>query len=292
MFANVRASAALRVFSAVVVAAAALVGVAGLLPSAAASTRAATPPAAPPFDVTAQAVVTLDKFIYLPFLSSAAASNACQPITTESYGTLSVNPPPTDRPAEQHADLNLGWRTYTPTIATLGLVNIGGPADSAAPQFPGLFGDNRTPQFSSSAQVYNWSWACNCRTTPITQPPVTLLGMVTAPGEIIHAPDSGYRIGSGYEVLVLYAAPTRITLKYTREDNVIQGYTIHLENVCVEPNLLALYQTSNSNGRGQLPALRAGQGFGRASGAEIAVAIQDSGAWLEPRSRKDWWQGR
>ena len=116
--------------------------------------------------------------------------------------------------------------------------------------------------------------------------------MATTPGEIIHTPNSGYSIGSGYEVLVLYAAPTRITLKFTREDNVIQGYTIHVENVCVEPRLLALYQTSNTNGRGVLPALQSGQGLGRASGAEIAAAIQDAGMWMEPRSRKDWWQGR
>src|SRR5205085_209273 len=155
-------------------------------------------------------------------------SAGCQPIATESYTTLSVSPPPTDRPAEQHGDLNLGWRGYTPTLATLTLVDLGGPTDSSAPQFPGFFGDNRTPQFSSAAQVYNWSWACNCRTTPITNPPVTVLGMTTSGGEIIHTPPSGYSIGSGFEVLVLYAAASRITLKYTRDDNVIQGYTIHV----------------------------------------------------------------
>jgi hypothetical protein len=265
---------------------------ASLLSFESASLSAATLPDAPRFDLTAGTIVTLDKFLYLPFLASSTIANGCLSIPTESYATLSVNPPPTDRPAEQHADLNLGWRTYTPTTTSPGLINLGGSADGGAPQFPGLFGDNRTPQFSSAAQVYTWSWSCNCRTTPITQPPVTLLGMVTTPGEVIHTPDSGYRIGSGYEVLVLYAAPTRITLKYTRDDNVITGYTIHLEHVCIEPTLLALYQTWNSNGRGQLPALHAGQAFGRAGGEEIAVAIQDSGTWMEPRSRKDWWQGR
>ena len=68
-------------------------------------------------------------------------------------------------------------------------------------------------------------------------------------------PDSGRSIGSGYEVLVLYASPDRITLKYTPEENVVRGYTLHVENVCVEPNLLGLYQTLNGAGRSQLPAL-------------------------------------
>jgi len=284
MFVPVRPRALLRLLTLLAAMAAAAFSV-GILPFEASSSSAATQPQPPHMDLTAASVLTMNKFMYLPLVAGGYGPNVCQPIASESYGTLNVNGPPTDRPAEQHADLNLGWRTYTPTVATLGLVDIAGPIDNGAPQFPGFFGDNRTPQFSSAAQVYNWSWICNCRTTPITQPPVTLLGMATTPGEIIHTPDSGYRIGSGYEVLVLYAAPTRITLKYTNEDNVIQGYTIHV-------GLLALYQSSNSNGRGKLPALQAGQGFGRASGSEIGVAIQDSGAWMEPRSRKDWWHGR
>jgi hypothetical protein len=41
-----------------------------------------------------------------------------------------------------------------------------------------------------------------------------------------------------------------------------------------------------------LPALRPGQPIGRAPGSEIDAAIRDSGAFLDPRSRKDWWQGR
>jgi hypothetical protein len=111
-------------------------------------------------------------------------------------------------------------------------------------------------------------------------------------GETIHVPYSGYTIGGGYEVLVLYATSNRITLKYTREDHVIWGYTLHVENICVEPRLLALYQSLNDAGRGHLPALRAGQAFGHALGNEIWVVIRDNGAFMDPRSRKDWWQGR
>ena len=65
---------------------------------------------------------------------------------------------------------------------------------------------------------------------------------------------SGPPIGGGYGALVLYAEPTRLTLKYTREDNVVSGFTLHLENICDDANLLALYRQLNAAGRSQLPA--------------------------------------
>jgi hypothetical protein len=228
-------------------------------------------------------------FVFLPYL--AWGTQTCTPVEEESYGTLSVNPPPTDRPAENHADLNLALRGYAPTSAFLGLIDIGGAADPNAPHLTGLFADQRTPTFSAVYRVYDWDWSCNCRGDPLTDPEVTLAGLAVTPDEVLHVPQSGYTIGSGYEVLVLYASDTRITLKYTRDDNVIAGYTLHVENVCVEPRLLALYRNMNEAGRGHLPALRAGQAFGRALGNEIGVAIRDYGTFLDPRSRKDWWPG-
>jgi hypothetical protein len=121
---------------------------------------------------------------------------------------------------------------------------------------------------------------------------VTLAELAVTPGEPLRVPDSGYSVGSGYQVLVLYASQDRITLKYTRNDNVVHGYTLHLENICVDPPLLNLYQSWNAAGRVQLPALQSGQAFGRAPGNTVGVAIRDSGAFMDPRSRKDWWRGR
>ena len=243
--------------------------------------------------------------VYLPLVSKAE-TGPCDPIPGESYAVISVNPPPTDRPAEEHADLNLALRSYQQTTAYLGLIDLPGATDPNAPQLPGLFGDNRTPTFATVYQVYDWNWPTNSRGDLLTDPPVTLAGFATTPEEIIRVPSSGYNIGTrldvpqrgvtigadGYEALVLYASTERITLKYTREDNVIAGYTIHMEGICVEPNLLALYQSWNDTGRDSLPALMAGQGIGRAYGNEIQVAIRDCGSFMDPRSRKDWWQGR
>jgi hypothetical protein len=239
-----------------------------------------------PWTIDASSVLTY--YVYLPFLKKPE----CQPIPGESYATVSVNPPATDRPAEEHADLNLSLRGYELTTAFKGLVDYSGGGEPNAPQLPGLFADDRTGTFSNLYQVYDWDWGCNCRGDLLANWDVTLAGLEMTPGETVHVPDSGYSIGSGYEVLVLYASSERITLKYTRDDNVVSGYTLHVEYVCVDPNLLALYQTSNSAGRGRLPALRPGQAFGRARGAEIGVVIRDNGSFMDPRSRNDWWRGR
>jgi len=227
-------------------------------------------------------------YVYLPIVSGF---DPCTPIPGESYDVLLVSPPRTDRPAEVHADLNLALRGYELTNAYKGLVDYKGGIDPNAPQLPGLFADDRTATFSNVYQVHHWNWECNCRGPVITDTEVTLAGLAVTPGETVHVPGSGYDIG-GYEVLVLYASPDRITLKYTGEDNVVKGYTLHVENICVEPTLLALYQTWNEQGREYLPALRAGQAFGRARSSEIGVAVRDTGAFMDPRSRKDWWQGR
>lgn len=223
------------------------------------------------------------------FLPAVMDEQSCA-VPGVAYGTLSVAGPSTDRPAAEHPDINLAIRGYTPTTAPLQLVDYGGETDARAPQFDTLFGDRRLPTFTSAYRVNRWDWNCDCRAGPIDDWPVTLLGMGVAPGEVIRTPDSGYDIGGGYDVLVLYAAPRRLTLKYTREDNVVYGYTIHLEDVCVEPRLLSLYEAANAAGRDQLPALRGGQPLGRALGSEIKAGIRDTGTFLDPRSRKDWWQ--
>ncbi len=237
------------------------------------------------------AIAASEVFTYYVFLPLTVRQPfGCAPIPGVQYGTLDVNGPPTDRPAEQHADLNLALRGYRVTNAYLGLVDYGGNDDPKAPQLYTLFADQRVPAFTTVYQVYDWNWGCNCRGDPVTNPEVTLAGMGVAPGEVLHLPDSGYNIGNGYEALVLYATEERITLKYTREDNVVLGYTIHVENVCVEPSLLALYRAWNDAGRGELPALRGGQPFGRARGDEIGVVTRDAGTFMDPRSRRDWWQ--
>lgn len=232
--------------------------------------------------------------IFLPMVGKAPPT--C-PLASGSYGTVAVLSAPANPPAEINPDLNLAMRGYTPTVAYKGLVDLvgGPPSDPSAPQLYNLFTDKRVPTFSNVYQVYDWDWTNNQRGALIMTYEVTLAGFAVAPGEPVCAPGSGYDIGwapTGYSMMVLYASPTRITLKYTREDNVVNGYTIHIENVNVDPNLLSLYQSMNSAGRARLPALFAGQPIGTAISTELGTAIRDTGSFMDPRSRGDWWHGK
>jgi len=109
------------------------------------------------------------------------------------------------------------------------------------------------------------------------------------PGEILELPTSGYEVAPGMGARVLLATEESITLKYTAEDNVVWGYTIHMAGICVAPALLSLYQANDAAGRSELPGLAPEQAFARARGHEIQVAIRDTGAYMDPRSSKDWW---
>jgi hypothetical protein len=217
------------------------------------------------------------------------AADPCDPIPGQDYPETWLNPPPSDRPAATHPDLNLIVRGYTPSNAEKGFVYYYGNTDEGAPQLSGLFGDDRLGVISSAYRIHDWEWGLFQRGKTISDPEVTLVGLQATPGEIIYLPPSGYTIGEGFNAVILYADPLRLTIKYTREDNVVSGYTLHLENICPEPRLLAVYENCNNNARGHLPALYAGHALGRARGDELGVAIRDNGDFMDPRSSKDWW---
>jgi hypothetical protein len=114
-------------------------------------------------------------------------------------------------------------------------------------------------------------------------------------------PTSGYDVGGGMEVVVIYTDEETIALTYTREDSAAVGYTIHVDKVDVAPNLLTLYKELDDpngpryvypNKSYDLPSLPAGQPFGTAKGTEIVVAIVDTGTCMDTRSCDEWWQIR
>ncbi len=234
--------------------------------------------------------------IYLPIVATGGESVPMPaPTPAVIFDTLPVQGPSIDRHPATHPDLNLTFRSYTPTSATLGLLNINGDTDVHAPQLAGLFAPPRLPGFVAAYQVYDWNWGCGpdgCRGNPITDPDVTLLELVTTAGEPIFVPTRNPEIhAGGYRVLVLYAEETRITLTYTREDTPAKGYLLHIEEIQVDPSLLALYRAQDAAGRQRLPALRHNERFANASGSSLKVVIRDTGSFMDPRSRKDWWVG-
>lgn len=225
--------------------------------------------------------------------------SGCPTSSDASFEVIPIQNLSDPRPDYLHGDLNLARRGYAATGASLSLQDYAGGADPSAPQLAGLFAPNNFPGIRSVYRVNHWDWGCGqhgCRGDVITDWPVTLAGLRTTPGQAIFIPERGPQIyGGGYKALVLYAEERRITLGYTRDDTVATGYAVHIENVCVDPNLLALYRAQiDENGfraTNRLPALRNNQKLGVALNDQIQVAIRDRGAFMDPRSRKDWWQG-
>ncbi len=207
------------------------------------------------------------------------------------FASLSISGDPLTVDPETHPNVNLSVCGYADVDAPLRLVELGPVHDPRAPQLPGMFGDWRTPALTNTYQRYRWDANRNCLSDYSSRWEATVLGMGVGRGETIYTPDSGYDIGGDYEYLVLYAGPTDLTLHVGREDEFF-GYVIHIDGVCTDPDLLALYRQLDAAGRGSLPALRGHQAFGVAAGAEIQVAVRDTGSFMDPRSRNDWWQGR
>jgi hypothetical protein len=218
------------------------------------------------------------------------ASDPCTPIDGVTYASLTTDGPMTDRPAAQHADLNVKLRGWSSTGGALGLVDINGPTDTNAPRIDSMFAPDRVPSFAANYRVNDWDWTQNAAAGPITEWDVTLTSAVTMPGEVIETPRAGYDIGEGHVGRVLYADDDSITIKYTREDNIVFGYAVHLVGICVEPSLRDAYQLLDAAGRVELPALRPEQPIGRARSTTVDVAIRDTGAFMDPRARKDWWE--
>lgn len=206
-------------------------------------------------------------------------STSCQKSSSEQYGSRGLNPP--DLGAHSNPDTVMSLRGWTPSNGEPKLVTYGypqgEPPDPNAPQLGTILGNG--PSFSSLYRVLP------------DQKDNSLAGLTSNVGQTVRAPTNGYNIGGGYQYMVVYASDKEITMNVTGDDQAIDGYAIHMYGFCVDPNLVSLYQELNAGGRRLLPALYGGQKMGTANGTEVKVAIRDSGTFMDPRSRLDWWKG-
>lgn len=247
---------------------------------------------------------------YLPVVMTASLPEfSCATTSTRHYVSGPVFQHDLDnpvRPADAHADKNIALRSYilnTDPNLRRQLVDYDSDDPTQPPQLATLFQPYRVPAFAGFYKVHQWQWAASpqpgTRSVPIDTPPTTAVAFALPPGEPLHVPVSGYDIGGGAEVIILFADADTITLHYTREDTAALGYTIHIDRICTDPNLLALYNSLDApNGPRyqfpsagyQLPALPAGKVFGTTSNEAMLVAVVDAGTFQDPRSCHEWWQ--
>lgn len=211
--------------------------------------------------------------------------------------------PSGDPPPEENPDLNLSIRGHVPANGEKYPIDLSnGVMGEKTPQI-GKILDGR-PTIVSLYKIYSWvgDFKTGRRGVPMPVPDdpaagvkqIQMIGLQTSPGEGIKVPPVyGNPISPEYNAMVIYADNNSITLKYTREDNIgiKNGYAIQIEEIAVDPGLLGLYQSLNAGGRRELPAVSNEQVVGTAKGNEIRVVIRDTGDFLDPRSKLDWWQG-
>lgn len=274
----------------------------------------------------------------------ALATFTCPTTSTRNYTSITITQIDTEkssvvRPTWNHPDKTL-WMRNSPDGTTVGPWNNlangtldfwdYGINDTLSPQFASIFVPARLPVFTHTYEIHKWDY--NGPSNNLVSPNpgvvlstfernglptskgddayVTALGVAAVPGEALRSPSVGYSIGTDvpFGAVVLYADSDKhsITLHFTAEDSVANGYTVQIDNVCIDANLQTAYDdldagdgTSNTGryryktGRQyELPALTAGQAFGTAMGNEIVLVMRSGGTRKDPRSQFDWWNAR
>lgn len=228
------------------------------------------------------------------------AANGCGLTSGESFGLIGADGVyKNNRITDMNADFRLSVLGYAPSDAPPVLVGYNGDSDPGAPNFSALFAPARAPVFVRTYRRFEWQWneeapaPHGARGGTNAEWPATVVDVATTPGEGVHVPQRAAQIGGGFNAMVLFASDDELTLAYHRQDGVSDGYVAHMLGLCVDPNLVALYRAQLNGGRratNSLPGVRGGQRIGIAAGNSLTIAVRDRGVFMDPRSRKDWWQ--
>jgi hypothetical protein len=216
--------------------------------------------------------------------SAQSASLGPLPASANSYALMPIEGQREIRPAAEHGDLNLKLRDPQPAKLEAKLIDIpGAGSDPNAPRLSRVL----KPDIVATYLVHDWNWGCNCKGPLIQDGRAVLVGIKTTPGDPIFIPPTPHDIYQGKDyATLLYADEDSLTFVYARVGNVVKGYTVHYLGLQTDPNLLKLFRESQGN---NLPGLTLDTPVGLAS-SQLIVAIRDNGAFMDARSRLDWWR--
>lgn len=217
-----------------------------------------------------------------------------------SYESLPIHPHNSlTVPAETAPDVNIKlypWELKDDTLDLTNSPNKGSLIDPKAPKLCTMFAPDRVPAITANYIIKGAD--TTMRNNPDSP---ALVGFQTTPSETIEMVatgilDSGklenpYNVGDGYEAVVIYADENSVALHYENVDGTIDGYAVHILGVAPDESLLTLYRQLNSEGRKRMPALKVNDIIGTAIDNEIWVSIRDSGDFLDPRWKQEWWAG-
>ncbi len=226
------------------------------------------------------------------------ASYSCPTSSNQTYESIRPDTPAHRKISnpENNPEVNIDLRGWGEVNEAKEPVNYGGDTDPNPPPSFGSVFSGRYPQIVKTYIIYEWDWANNKpnvgkSATPAW--PVHLMGFGASPGEPLLGLKAGRSIWGDFSLMVLYASENSITFTHSTGDTAPpndDGYPIYFVDICVDPNLLAKYREDNAGGRQGLPAIRPGQIFGYAKDTDVKAAVRDTGSFMDPRSRKDWWQ--
>lgn len=231
------------------------------------------------------------------------APGSCPTTSTNSYESwqMDQNSASSSVAAQAHPDKNINIRGYESAAATKQLYDRGEPVDSKSPQLSTML--DQTPAILSTFKVYDWNWSANTKGSLLSKYDATMIGLSAAAGAAVRVPDAkfdliaGTETSGGYTATILFADANSVTIKYTLQDDVVSHYTVHLDNICTDPNLLTLYNQldaqkyQNSTVRYKLPIVKGKQIIGTAKGDDVRVTIRNSGEFIDPRLKNSFWRG-
>ncbi len=233
-----------------------------------------------------------------PSITPVSTGGACPTTSNQSYSTMGAEHNASDLligPADQSPEINLRLRGFTEVNEGTGFVGRHGDKygldDQMPPQISSLYGGT-SPQIVKTYRIYGWDFDNKKSTAPETATPnfkVHMIGLGANPGQPLVGLKAGRSIGGGNVFMVLYATKTDIVFTHSNSDTLMGGYLFFFLDICVDPNLLAAYQSADASGRGSLPVIATGQVFGYAGNSDVKVSIRDTMSFMDERYNEDWW---
>ncbi len=261
-------------------------------------TRAITPTKVPTPIVT-QSPINTPTPSPTPTTSNQQLTTACPATSSQQFSSVRADHTADDMVIgnpDTSPEINLRLRGFTEVNEGTNLISRNGNAYGLDPQMPpqisSLYG-GAVPQIAKTYRIYEWDFTNNKTAAPQTatpQYPVHMLGLQANPGQPLLGLKSGRTIDSKGDVfMVVYATDKDIVFSNSNGDTLLGGYLFYFLDVCVDPNLLSLYQKDNSGGRSDLPAVGIGQQFATAGNTDVKVVVRDTMSFMDTRYKQDWW---